>query len=155
MHSLNELTSIVHENDARSRAGQHRRSRSLHDLIPRRWWPPVAWLGAILTATSLPKSVIPDVGFQFADKGLHFSMYAGFAFLTARAMHNPPRTTLPRVLVASFLLVLAIGALDEWHQHFIKGRSTELFDWIADSLGGLAGGLAWVMGNRLKAIRTA
>lgn len=124
-------------------------------MIPRRWWPPVAWLGAILTATSLPNTLIPDVGFRFADKGLHFFMYGGLGLLLARAMHNPPRTTRLRVFLAAFLLVVAIGALDEWHQHFIQGRSTELADWLADSSGGLVGALIWTMVSRHKEIRTA
>lgn len=115
----------------------------------------MAWLGAILTATSVPKTVIPDVGFEFADKAVHFIMYGGLALLFARAMHNPPRTTRVRVVFASFLLVVAIGALDEWHQHFIQGRSTEFADWIADSSGGLTGVLLWVIAGRVRALRTA
>lgn len=115
----------------------------------------MAWLGAILTATSLPNSVIPDLSFRYADKGVHFLMYGGLGLLLARAMHNPPRTTLVRVLLASFLLVVAIGAADEWHQHYIRGRSTEFADWLADSLGGLLGASLWVMGNRARALRNA
>lgn len=124
-------------------------------MISRRWWPPVAWLGAILTATSLPNSVIPDVGFRFADKGLHFTMYGGLGLLLARAMHNPPRTTRLRVVAAAFLFVVALGALDEWHQTYIRGRSPEMADWVADSSGGLVGALIWVMGSRARAFRNA
>lgn len=115
----------------------------------------MAWLGAILTATSLPSTVIPDVGFQFADKAVHFIMYGGLGLLLARAMHNPPRTTRVRVVLASFLLVVAIGALDEWHQHFIQGRSTEFADWVADSGGGLLGILIWLITSQVRAVRTA
>jgi VanZ family protein len=113
----------------------------------------VIWLGAILTATSLPSSVLPDARVRFADKGAHFFMYGGLGLLLARAMHNPPRTTRFRVILAAFLLVAAIGALDEWHQRYIQGRSAELADWMADSLGGLIGALIWVAGDRLKAFR--
>ena len=122
-------------------------------MIPRRWWPPVIWLGAILTATSLPSSVLPDTQIRMSDKAAHFIMYGGLGLLLARAMHNPPRTTRFRVVLAAFLMVVAIGALDEWHQRYIQGRSTEVADWIADSLGGLVGALIWVTGDRLKAIR--
>jgi VanZ family protein len=113
----------------------------------------VLWLGAILTATSLPSSVIPAVGFRFADKALHFLMYGGLGLLLARAMHNPPRTTRVRVVVAATLMVVAIGALDEWHQRYIRGRSTEFADGVADSVGGLVGALMWVAGSRTKSIR--
>jgi VanZ family protein len=123
-------------------------------LTLRRWLPPLVWMAGILTATSLPKSVIPDVRFPYADKALHFTMYAGLAFLIARAMDSPPRTTLARVLIAGFLSAVAIGALDEWHQTYIQGRSTELADWLADSAGGLTGATAWTLFSRQKAIRT-
>jgi VanZ family protein len=115
----------------------------------------VVWLGAILTATSLPNTIIPDVGFRFADKSIHFLMYGGLGLLLARAMHNPPRTTRSRVVAAAFLLVVAIGGMDEWHQHYIQGRSAELADWVADSSGGLVGALIWVMTNRHRETRTA
>ena len=120
-------------------------------MIPRRWWPPVIWLGAILTATSLPSSVLPDARIRFADKGVHFFMYGVLALLLARAMQNPPQTTRFRVVMAAFLLVCAFGALDEWHQQYIQGRSTEFADWIADTIGGLTGALIWLAGNRIKA----
>jgi VanZ family protein len=115
----------------------------------------VAWLGAILTATSLPKSVIPEVDFKFADKVVHVFMYGVLAYLIARAMHNPPRTTRVRVLTAAFLLVVAFGAIDEWHQQFIKGRTVGVADWVADSAGGLIGAAVWVIGSRFKTLRTA
>jgi VanZ family protein len=114
----------------------------------------VIWLGAILTATSLPNSVLPDVRFRFADKALHFCMYGGLGLLLARAMHNPPRTTRTRVILAAFLLAAAIGGLDEWHQRYIQGRSTEVADWMADSSGGLIGALIWLAGSRLMFSRT-
>ena len=124
-------------------------------MIPRRWWPPVIWLGAILTATSLPGSFLPAAHIPFADKAVHFVMYGGLGLLLARAMHNPPRTTRLRVILAAFLMVAAIGALDEWHQRYIQGRSTEFADWMADSAGGLIGALIWVSAERAKATRTA
>jgi VanZ family protein len=114
----------------------------------------VIWLGAILTATSLPSSLLPDTHLRFADKGVHFIMYGGLGLLLARAMHNPPRTTRFRVVLAAFLLVAAIGYLDEWHQRYIQGRSAEFIDWMADTSGGLIGALIWVAGNRAKETRT-
>lgn len=81
-------------------------------------------------------------------------MYGGLGLLIARAMHNPPRTTRFRVVVAALLLVVTIGGLDEWHQHYIQGRSTEFADWTADSAGGLVGALIWAMGSRARSIQT-
>jgi VanZ family protein len=82
-------------------------------------------------------------------------MYCGLGLLLARAMHNPPRTTRTRVVLAAFLLVVTVGFLDEWHQRYIRGRSAELADGIADSAGGLVGALIWAAANRSKSPRTA
>lgn len=42
-----------------------------------------------------------------------------------------------------FLLAVALlaahGALDEWHQSWVPGRTPSLGDWVADVAGGLAG----------------
>jgi VanZ family protein len=124
-------------------------------LIPRRWWPPVLWLGAIFTATSIPGSFLPETNVRFADKGVHFLMYGVLALLFARAMHSPPRTTRFRVVLGAFLLVSAIGALDEWHQQYIQGRSTDFFDWMADTTGGVIGAVIWLAHQRSKASSTA
>jgi VanZ family protein len=122
-------------------------------LIPRRWWPPVIWLGAIFTATSLPGSLLPETTVPFADKAVHLFMYGVLGLLLARAMHNPPRTTRFRVTLAAFLMVAAIGAFDEWHQQYIQGRSQEFADWMADTTGGLIGAWVWVAAGKARATR--
>jgi VanZ family protein len=81
-------------------------------------------------------------------------MYGILGLLFARAMNHPPKTTIFRVVTAAFLLVAAVGALDEWHQKYMAGRSTEFADWMADSSGGLLGALAWSLRLRLHDSRT-
>jgi VanZ family protein len=81
---------------------------------------------------------------------VHFAMYTTLAFLLARAMRNPPRTTPLRVILAALLLVAAIGALDEWHQRYVQGRTTDFADWMTDSTGGLIGALVWAAAGREK-----
>jgi VanZ family protein len=98
--------------------------------------------------------MLRDVGIRHADKGVHFFMYGVLGILLCRAMHNPPRTTRARVAAAALLLVIIFGGLDEWHQHYIKGRTTDAVDWLADSSGGLVGALIWASASRLKAMRT-
>ena len=36
-------------------------------------------------------------------------------------------------------ILAAHGALDEWHQSWVPGRTASLTDWIADVVGGLVG----------------
>jgi VanZ family protein len=42
-------------------------------------------------------------------------------------------------VVLAIAFAMAFGAFDEWHQQLIPGRSTELADWVADSIGAAVG----------------
>ena len=86
--------------------------------------------------TSMPSSMLPrQLGMM--DKAVHFGVYAVLAGLVLVASSRQ-RVAL-KSLTLTVLAVVAFGAVDEWHQRFIPGRSTELADWLADSLGAVAG----------------
>ena len=96
------------------------------------------WLFIILIGTSWPELKLgsPDKGL---DKLAHFTAYSVLAALSLRATLNPTRWG---TLLAVLLTVSLLGAVDEWHQSFIPGRSMSWLDWCADSLGALTGVLA-------------
>ncbi len=73
------------------------------------------------------------------DKVLHFSIYTVFSYLLTRQISEI--TTRWRAAGIAVVFAMVFGALDEWHQRFIPGRSTELADWQADSIGAVAGAL--------------
>lgn len=101
-----------------------------------RWTPPAVWIVVILIGTSWPSiSVGPDdiIGF---DKMVHFTMYAISAVLMGRAFDAPLSGRVFALLLVGLSL---FGAVDEWHQGFIPGRSTSFYDWVADTLGVLVG----------------
>jgi VanZ family protein len=120
----------------------------------RRWWPPIIWMGAILTATSIPGRYIPISGFRFADKLVHATMYGVLGFLVSRAMDDPASRTRGRALFGAVVFCIALGAADEWHQLYIQGRSADIADWAADSTGGLLGAATWLLLSRQRATRT-
>jgi VanZ family protein len=60
------------------------------------------------------------------------------AALCLRAQRQPLSLRSLVIVVASVSL---LGAVDEWHQSFIPGRSMSFFDWCADTLGALSGAL--------------
>jgi len=39
--------------------------------------------------------------------------------------------------------VALLGALDEWHQRIVPGRSADVFDWVADVVGAWLGVALW------------
>lgn len=104
----------------------------------RRWLPPVLWAAFLLVCTSLPGRYLPTfVPFPHADKLVHLTLYGVLGLLTGRALFRTDRLgQWPLFLVLFFML---FGALDEWHQQFIPGRSMEFGDWLADSTGVLVG----------------
>jgi VanZ family protein len=106
--------------------------------VAARWTPPVLWVVVILVGTSWPRlSVGPDAA--GLDKVAHFSAYAVLAALSLRATRTPQRWS---TLLAVVIVIAALGAVDEWHQTFIPGRSMSLLDWCADASGALIGTLA-------------
>ncbi len=64
------------------------------------------------------------------DKLVHFSVYGLLGTLTLRGLG--PRRWAPGLAIAAVSL---FGASDEWHQSFVPGRSCEVADWVADTLG--------------------
>ncbi len=103
-----------------------------------RWTPPLVWVALILVATSWPSiNVGPEtLGF---DKVFHFTAYAVFAGLSLRATLRPRDWG---TVVTVIVVVALFGAVDEWHQSFIPGRSMSLGDLIADSSGAVVGSFA-------------
>ncbi|MDR2617384.1 MAG: VanZ family protein [Treponema sp.] len=77
------------------------------------------------------------------DKIQHLLAYTVLA--AAAGFWISPETWGRRKL-GSFLLAAAVasvyGAVDEIHQFFVPGRNADVWDWAADTLGGLLGALA-------------
>ncbi len=74
--------------------------------------------------------------FEGSDKVIHAGLYAvlgaGLAFGRVRAIDPPPHWLL--VLVG-----MLYGLTDEVHQIFVRGRSPDWADWVADVIGVLCG----------------
>ena len=110
----------------------------------------VAFLGWAITLWILsdgPPPAPPGPGFPGIDKILHFGYFLGGAGLLSAALYLQRRdrrteVSWGRLLLTVVILLAAIGALDEWHQSWIPGRSgNDLGDWLADVAGALAGSL--------------
>lgn len=103
-----------------------------------RWTPPILWVVLIAIGTSWPRIQVGSDTLP-TDKIVHFTMYGVLAALVLRATMTWQR---PRTFVAVVLGLVLLGAVDEWHQSFIPGRSMSFADWIADSAGALLGATA-------------
>lgn len=124
----------------------------------RYWLPLLAYAGLIFGLSSIPGdgfppvhlegSLIPRVIAENPDKILHVVIYAILGWLTLRAVRMG--STLAFAEIYTFLLVSTYGATDELHQFFVPKRSCDLWDWVADSVGGF---IAILILSRLYAHR--
>ncbi len=115
-------------------------------------WLPVLAIAAAITWLS-QQSQYP-FGIQLpppSDKAAHASVFAllAWALELALARTRPDLPLYKRHLIV-FLAVSAFGALDEFHQFFVPGRDCDVFDWMADTAGGVLG-LAIASLSRLRA----
>ena len=95
------------------------------------------WVALTLTLTSIPNPEFAP-SFPGADKMAHFGFYgvAGFLFVLWR--REIGKGAAGAVVWAAIFAAL-LGAVDEFHQQWIPGRSMDLLDWVADVAGGTAG----------------
>lgn len=96
----------------------------------------LAYWGALFAGTHLPGGgKIPGHGF---DKLLHAGAYCGLAIVLASAWASIGELDLKARLIILFI-ASAYGAVDELTQAFVPGRTPDLVDWLADTLGAMAG----------------
>lgn len=88
--------------------------------------------------TSIPGRDVPSVGIPHVDKVVHVLLYAVLGLLVARALRpaDPSRRPALGALLVALVAVALFAALDEWHQQWVPGRSTDVLDWYADLAGG-------------------
>jgi VanZ family protein len=105
--------------------------------LPARWGPPLLWATAIFVASSRP--TVPQLPSVLGwDKLQHSGAYAVGGLLLARALGGGRRGALLALLLGSLY-----GASDEIHQLFVRNRSSDPVDWLADTLGVIAGVALW------------
>lgn len=99
------------------------------------WLPPGLYVALIwwLSSQVLDGRLVTYV--PLADRGVHFLEYAGLGWLIARAVQVTWGPQGLRGSMLSVLLNITLNLLDEFHQLFVPGRSAEIFDLVADTLG--------------------
>lgn len=117
------------------------------------WLPVVVWAAGIFALSSLSHPPTPGPSFPFKDKVGHWALYFTLAVLITRAGRQAHNWSLPRAVLFAILLTSVYGASDEFHQAFVPHRTCDAFDWMADTLGGVAGAAAYYAYETIKANR--
>jgi VanZ family protein len=106
------------------------------------FWPFAIAL-TIFLASGTKDLAAPDLGVDFSyDKLAHFLVFG----LLATAVLRIPRFFKQgwKGVIIAVCLVSSYGALDEFRQSFTIGRSVELADWIADTLGAILASILYL-----------
>jgi VanZ family protein len=107
----------------------------------RRWGPALLWTALLFAVSS--RSSLPVDLHSGSDKLAHFAAYAVLGVLLAFGQVRSGMRVLWPVVLGSL-----IGALDELFQSTVPGRSAEVGDWVADSLGAAFGVLLFHLWSR-------
>ena len=97
----------------------------------------IVWTLLIFVGCFYPSRELPRVAIPLIDKWTHFVLFGGFSFLWLCAY---PDYTF-RSLVLLFIVYLLLGSFIEVMQGQLTmlGRSMELMDAVADTVGGVLG----------------
>lgn len=109
-----------------------------------RWVPALTYAGLIFVASSMPRP-IPYIPIPYIDKPIHFVEYAILCLLICWAQFAPDGTARPirRAVLFAIVATSLYGASDEIHQYFVPGRSSEISDWVSDTVGASLAGFLW------------
>ncbi len=94
------------------------------------------WTLLIFFLCFLPGNDLPDVRIPFIDKWAHIVLFGAFSFLwlCSTVVHSF------KFYTVVFVITLFLGWLVEYIQgHYVPGRSQDVMDILADSLGGICG----------------
>jgi VanZ family protein len=97
------------------------------------------WAVVIFLLSSIPGRAFPAYKILSYDKVLHalvYSVLGALVFLAVRRTWNLKTSSL--ILLAT-VFAAGYGLTDEFHQLFVPGRSADLHDALADTVGGLLG----------------
>ena len=106
-------------------------------LATRRFWFPVVLVATLAVASGFDPGGPEKDGIPHFDKIAHFFVYGLMSTLWFRFLKGCLKST-PR-FVWALCLTLLYGVADEWIQSHNPNRVTDLYDFVADGVGGLTG----------------
>ena len=114
------------------------------------WGPVIVYMAGIFFGSAMPNPPVPS---NVPDVSLHEAAYFGLTLLLIRALSKGAWAGVTRAtLVAAWLIAVAYGVSDEFHQSFVPNRHAELRDLGADAIGAFAATIvagAWGIIRRL------
>ncbi|MBS1494437.1 MAG: VanZ family protein [Bacteroidetes bacterium] len=99
----------------------------------------LGYIIAIFIESSLHGDDFPKIDITLIDKYVHFIIYFGLCLLFFYSLNNQTKFTKLHEYPLVFALIFTslYGVTDELHQYFVPGRSCDILDWTADTIGAL------------------
>lgn len=112
-----------------------------------RWFYALLAMGIIFYQSSIPVRMPGKI--PHLDKAVHALMFFGLCLAYFNVATRGGAQTTARACWAAFLLSVAYGISDEWHQSYVPGRLADWQDLLADALGAAAAAaLGWALRHR-------
>ena len=100
------------------------------------WLPVLLWAGLIFYMSSIPYLRITEAWYDIILRKLaHVFVFGVLARLVARALTGSTLWPWKRIFVWSLILSTLYACSDEYHQHFVPGRSASIVDVMIDAAG--------------------
>jgi len=115
-------------------------------------FPAIGWALLIFIGSSIPAKYIPSHKIFTYDKLIHITLFSIFGILVYRAIQS-------KELIKSFSwvrvffsisVVILYGVLDEMHQGSVPGRTLDIWDAVADTVGGILAAIIVYVNHRHK-----
>lgn len=103
----------------------------------------IFWTLGILLACLIPGNEVPQVSIPFADKWVHFIIFAGFSFLWLSTFKHANTSKGMLIFILSIILGYAVELLQD--SGITRGRSYDVYDVVADGIGGVLGVLLFFL----------
>ncbi|MDI6765358.1 MAG: VanZ family protein [Bacteroidota bacterium] len=115
-------------------------------------FPAIGWALFIFVASSIPAKSLPPMTLLRYDKLIHIGLFLIFGLLIYRALgtgKNKYSLALGRVIL-SVSIVILYGVLDEIYQGTVPGRTLDVWDAVADTIGGVLAALVIYIQYRMR-----
>ncbi|MDP2209292.1 MAG: VanZ family protein [Bacteroidota bacterium] len=101
--------------------------------------PPFIWAFLIMIASSIPADKLPNVQIFGWDKIAHVCVFFIFGILILRSLYHRNKTinSKKQIAMLTVVFVVSFGIFDELFQSIIPGRTSDIYDLVADAVGGI------------------
>lgn len=107
----------------------------------RGWSWPIIIMVCITLVSGTNDLVVPNLGLFSSDKLKHFLVFGLLATAIIRNF-SPKRKSITMILIAGIATSL-FGMGDEIWQSFTPGRTLDIWDWLADTIGAFVAAIAY------------